>query len=109
MLCAWLEASAGNHGIASATGIPIAHAITPIATICRTGRLRTLVSVSGALVHHSAPHPMHSGRRMASGTRRQFGGDETGVTRRRDWVPPGTRPGLRRRRDRVTPGTEAGA
>ena len=54
MLCACLEASLGNHGIASATGIPIAHAITPITTICRIGRLRTVVSVSGALVHHSA-------------------------------------------------------
>src|SRR6476660_2947403 len=54
MLCACLEASLGNHGIASATGIPIAHAITPITTICRIGRLRTVVSVFGALLHHSA-------------------------------------------------------
>jgi hypothetical protein len=60
-------------------GIPIAHAITPIATICRIGRLRTVVSVSTALVHHSARilcilgDEWHQGRApVVAGSRAQY-------------------------------------
>ncbi len=64
MLWAWTEASVGNHGMISATGIPIATAITPMTSICNRGRLRTVLS-SLALEHQTTRHPMRSERRTA--------------------------------------------
>ena len=53
MLPAWIEPFAGNQGMISASGMAIAVAITPITTICRIGRLRTVVLSLRALGRHS--------------------------------------------------------
>ena len=42
MLLACVEASVGNHGIRSATGMPIAMPTAPMIAICRNGRLRNV-------------------------------------------------------------------